>query len=84
MSCRYGWSIYIDRFGRLESLRGAGIKGLHVMDVISKIDQKNKTDGKAAYLDISGQLSFRKVRFVCAGAWVGGCVHPFLHARGFA
>jgi hypothetical protein len=54
------------------------------MDVISKIDQKNKTDGKAAYLDISGQLSFRKVRFVCAGAWVGGCVHPFLHARGFA
>lgn len=33
------------------------------MDVISKIDQKNKQDGKAAYLDISGQLSFRKELF---------------------
>jgi len=63
MKDTYGWSIFVDRFGRLESLRGAGIKGLHVMDVISKIDQKNAKEGKGQLLDISGQLSFRKELF---------------------
>mmetsp|Transcript_14872 Transcript_14872/g.38121 ORF Transcript_14872/g.38121 Transcript_14872/m.38121 type:complete len:502 (+) Transcript_14872:62-1567(+) len=55
----YGWSIYVNRSGRLKSLRGAGLKGLHVMDVISKIDQ----DSKESSLDITKQLSFRKELF---------------------
>ena len=59
----YGWSIFIDRFGKLESLRGAGNKGLHVMDVISKIDQQMSQAGQKDSLDITGQLSFRKELF---------------------
>lgn len=59
----YGWSIFVDRYGKLESLRGAGTKGLHVMDVISKIDQQAIAAGQQESLDIAGQLSFRKELF---------------------
>ena len=58
-----GWSIFIDRFGTLVSLRGAGGKGMHIMDALSKLDQKaSKADAKDI-LNVTGQFSFRKELF---------------------
>eukprot|EP00041_Stephanoeca_diplocostata_P039740 m.1637657 g.1637657 ORF g.1637657 m.1637657 type:complete len:518 (-) comp26002_c0_seq1:168-1721(-) len=58
----YGWSIFINRYGSLCSLRGAGGKGLHVMDMISKLDAQAARKG-VQNVDVSGQLSLRKEVF---------------------
>lgn len=70
----YGFSIFILRHGQLVSLRGAGGGGLHVMDVISKMDaaaaakgQKEDTD-----LNILQGLSFRKESVLLARLLGGG------------
>lgn len=58
-----GWSIYIDRFGSLESLRGGLKDGLHIMDMISKLDQKASAADAKDILNVTGQFSFRKEFF---------------------
>lgn len=58
-----GWSIYIDRFGNLESLRGGTKEGLHIMDMISKMDQKASAADAKDILNVTGQFSFRKELF---------------------
>lgn len=59
----YGWSIFMDRSGKLISLRGAGGKGMHIMDAISKVDQEAASKGIEANLNVTGQFSFRKEMF---------------------
>lgn len=58
-----GWSIYIDRFGTLQSLRGGTKEGLHIMDMISKLDQKASAADAKDILNVTGQFSFRKELF---------------------
>jgi len=61
----YGWMIYMDRFGTLVSLRGAGAKGQHIMDAVSLCDQEAAAKGIAGKeaLSVTGQFSFRKEYF---------------------
>jgi len=61
----YGYSIFVERLGKLTSMGGAGGDGMHVMDVISKLDQEAvKAGGKAAdYSELAGSLSFQKQYF---------------------
>eukprot|EP00039_Didymoeca_costata_P011677 m.164983 g.164983 ORF g.164983 m.164983 type:complete len:504 (+) comp15251_c0_seq4:224-1735(+) len=59
------FSIFVDRFNNLRSLRGAGGKGMHVMDIVSKIDQaaekKSSLPGQSQQDlgRLGGQLYFR-------------------------
>jgi len=61
----YGFTVFVNRLGKLTSMRGAGGKGMHIMDIISKLDQEAAKKGEKAvdFAELAGSMSFQKQYF---------------------
>ena len=61
----YGFTIFVNRLGKLTSMAGMGGNGNHVMDIISKLDQEAlKAGGKALdFAELAGSMTFQKLYF---------------------